>query len=518
MKFAAIVSVVLVLAGCGGRTEEPLTSAPPTAETTTTSRVTANPTQTPSSSNLQPSTSVTSVTTSTSVSQFDPAQALATGWTTVETTEFFGRAGIEPQAVANSPEGWVAIVSHRDGVGDTRAVLSFSSDRVTWQQVDSTPFSGAEINAVAANSDGFVAVGSACRPGSDLCLRDPAVWHSSDGLTWGRVPHDSEVFPGCSSLDTYPFPFVDEEAAAVREMCDAGEAPAQVELVRATEHGFVAVGSRLLGGVIDWYSEDGLAWTRVGDTASPEYPGPSWAFGTHGRVGILTADGLVQPGERCVKIYEGDEWMSNDCLGFVWTSTDGDHWVHEENGYEAFSAAFIEDVFATPGGVVAVGYQPGCMGEVTSQVPGDGDGLQRQAAEFMPWHLPPAVDHEANPGVEATFYGPEIWNWREQGPFVETAVAWFSEDGHRWDATVFEEARSLKVASTSFGLVALAANKNTDSGTVWYSADGKQWQQVEAGEHFANFRPSHLAAYGDTILATSENEGVRRHLAWSPPN
>jgi hypothetical protein len=88
------------------------------------------------------------------------------------------------------------------------------------------------------------------------------------------------------------------------------------------------------------------------------------------------------------------------------------------------------------------------------------------------------------------------------------------EDGRNWTRTVFEDIRSISVVSTGFGLLAMGANKDDTSTSIWHSINGSDWTQIHTQEQFHTHQ-FRVTAYGNTLLATAEDEGAHTYLAWS---
>ncbi len=184
--------------------------------------------------------------------------------------------------VAEGPSTMVA-VGYADNNFDLDAGV-WTGDGDTWSRVPDDPSvlggSGDQImTAVAAGGPGLVAVGSAD-------YGDAAVWTSVDGLTWTRVPHDEAVFGGADSQAMEDVaaggPGVvavgydrDVDAAAVWASSDGivwtrvphveavfgGPASQSMGAVTVGGPGFVAVGSDSNGSGSDaavWTSVDGL--------------------------------------------------------------------------------------------------------------------------------------------------------------------------------------------------------------------------------------------------------------------
>ncbi|MCH7669852.1 MAG: hypothetical protein IIC71_11745 [Acidobacteria bacterium] len=104
-------------------------------------------------------------------------------------------------SIVEGVPGLVAV--GRDGNdGALNAAVWTSSNGIDWARVpdDEAAFGGSGSQAmfsVAASESRLVAVGYDASGGD----ADAAVWRSSDGITWARVPHDEGVFGGGDDQD-----------------------------------------------------------------------------------------------------------------------------------------------------------------------------------------------------------------------------------------------------------------------------------------------------------------------------
>ena len=143
-------------------------------------------------------------------------------------------------SVTHGELGLVGVGADESG-GDPDAAVWTSPDGITWSRAphDEAVFGGEglqDMKSVITGGPGLVAVGSSESDENPSA----AVWTSSDGITWSRVPHDEAVF--------------------------GGEDSQEMTSVTAGGPGLVAVGSDASGGVPDgavWTSPDGITWSRV---------------------------------------------------------------------------------------------------------------------------------------------------------------------------------------------------------------------------------------------------------------
>jgi hypothetical protein len=191
---------------------------------------------------------------------------------------------------------------------------------------------------VASPGGGFVAGGSV---GPELLDRHARFWRSTDGVHWAPVPDD-------------PTSFADAEVRAIATLGD----------------GFVATGVtgsvQEVTGSVAWTSPDGLAWTRVDDSAL-----------LAGRAVALTNapfGGLVAVGSDRTE----DEALT-------WTSPDGRAWTlaPSEESRQFHGKIRMTDVTVAGGRLIGVGNYVGLQrGTATSWL--SDDGLHWQKANTAP--------------------------------------------------------------------------------------------------------------------------------------
>jgi len=179
--------------------------------------------------------------------------------------------------VVASPHGVVAVGATEYWVDEEQTLLTLRPS--VWVSPD---------GAVTVGSDGtLVAVGSML---DDQGVAVAAVWTSSDGVTWDRVPHDPTIFGGAGELELTMWDVV------------------------ADTSGLVAVGGERRSGATHpavWTSPDGLSWNRVElDPATADHAG------RFGNVAV-GGEGLIATGPGR---FEGIGQVT------VWTSADGASW------------------------------------------------------------------------------------------------------------------------------------------------------------------------------------------------
>ena len=266
----------------------------------------------------------------------------------------YGVAAVESGLVAVGTDGLAAAVwSSPDGT---------DWSRVTPGSPDLIEGSGLGMFAVTAAGPGLVAVGS------DLLRDAGAVWTSTDGQDWARVPHDDEVFARLPEVAL-------ALAEAPSPVSDSGSV--QLSAVVAGGPGVVAVGEDGASAAV-WTSEDGLVWSRVAHDEE--------VFGGSGRqwmAGVSTGG----PGLVAVGFDEAEQAAA------VWTSPDGLVWsrvAHDPQALGGSDSQSMRAVVAAGPGVVAVGGADGDPavwtspdGLVWSRVPHDEDAFGGEGRRWM---------------------------------------------------------------------------------------------------------------------------------------
>jgi len=218
-------------------------------------------------------------------------------------------------AVTAGGPGLVAVGYDASG-GDWDAAVWTSVDGVVWVRIphDESVFGGPDyqsVRGVVARGSGLVAVGDDFS-GGDL---DAAVWISTDGVVWARVPHDEAVFGG-------------PDGQAMIDVISGGP-------------GFVAVGRDSSGRGWDaavWTSPDGLVWTRVANDES-----------VFGGLDDQTMFSVAARGDVLVAV--GNDYREGDADAAVWTSPDGLVWTRVANDESVFGGSGNQTMFAVVAGV-----------------------------------------------------------------------------------------------------------------------------------------------------------------------
>jgi actin-like ATPase involved in cell morphogenesis len=241
-----------------------------------------------------------------------------TGWDRVPHDEarFGGEGSQLMSAVVPGGPGLVAV--GYDHVGNLDAAVWTSSDGTTWTRVpDDAVFGGSGdqvMNRAVAGGPGLVAVGFDTNGGVQA-----AVWTSADGMSWLRVPPDPSVFGG-----------------------------GRIRSVAAGGPGLVAVGFDQSGEDEDaavWILE-GQEWTRVEHDEA--------VFGGAGDQQMAT---VTTGGPGLVAV--GFDTSGGDSDAAVWTSTDGTTWTRASGRGAAFGGAggqLMQSVTDSSGGLLAVGF------------------------------------------------------------------------------------------------------------------------------------------------------------------
>lgn len=340
-----------------------------------------------------------------------------------------------------------------------RSAAWLSTDGATWERTDLAGGDG--VDTVIAGELGVTAFG---RDGATL-----ATWTSFDGFEWERVPGGAEVFAR-------------EGAAYVSGAHDDGD-------------GFLVLVDR--GGLAEtWTSPDGRSWAPAPLTGQE----------------LLPADGPPRPrtllgaGSTAVVLGAVDDPDGVDAA--VWTSLSGEPWERSTPSEDVFGGDGAQvAVAATQLGadLVAVGTDTDDEGDVDAVVwsTGDGGGWRRSVEAPDDGLSGPGDQHAAD--LAPTRDGALVVGW-EDGPAGVRAVAWRLVDGDAepvvpvpgpvlpWQRVPPSDAlggpgeqRLDAAAASQDGLVGVGSSSRPDApdgdvdGAVWRSADGIEWERVDAG-------------------------------------
>jgi hypothetical protein len=237
-----------------------------------------------------------------------------------------GGPGLQSMASVIMTGSGVLAVGSDSASGELDGAVWASVDGRAWSRVphDGAVFGGPGqqfMASVTEGGPGFVAVGS---DGNYDVGYVAAVWLSSDGQVWSRVPHDDAVFG----------------ATASQEMLS----------VTVGGPGLVAVGSQD-GRSFDesstpavWTSVDGFKWARVPRGDIETVDGPQSMLGIASGESGLVAVGAAGP------------FSSSDAV--AWTSTDGLQWEGvdlDDTRIDSAGGQSVWSVVAGGSGFVAVG-------------------------------------------------------------------------------------------------------------------------------------------------------------------
>ena len=222
-------------------------------------------------------------------------------------------------AITATSSGYVAGGSVGPELSERHARFWTSNDGAAWEPVadDATSFADAEVRAITAFGDGFVAVGVL---GPARHPTGAVAWISSDGQTLIRIDDPAFADAVVSSIVVPPF------------------------------GGLLAVGSDIeKKAALAWLSSDGRHWRRI-------------TAGDYGDQRNLWMTDVAAIGDQVIAV--GTAQATQRSSATAWTSVDGVSWVQSHN------AAVFEQVelFAiTAGGPGAVSV--GVFGGPDSAVP-----------------------------------------------------------------------------------------------------------------------------------------------------
>lgn len=377
VRAAAVAVCVAALSACGppSTTVQPWTAAP-------------QPSAAPSGASPAPSGSPMPTTQPSAAASPAGTTAIA-DWARLP--DPFGKAaGGELDAVAANQGGFLAVGS--TGGATPAGVAISSADGLSWSAPVNLPGgTNAYVDAVAVGPDLIVAAGSSsgcCGQAGGKAL----VWTSRDGSTWKQVADQ------------------------------AGFANAGISGVTAVGKGFVAVGiantTESSNDAAFWFSPDGASWSRL--TSVPGLK-TGWMHGvTAGTAGIVAIGTRGDP---------------NTGPSAAWTSTDGKSWKLAAAS-KALASGVMRAVAPVGDGFVAVGY--------------DADGHAR---------------------------------------------VWRSSDGAAWTPDATQPASSgsgaglddlASVGTQLVGLEQVSSSDDLTAGVVWTWSASAGWATVQTGTVFAD--------------------------------
>lgn len=381
-RYAFVVVVVLLVGACAGDGTSPATSKVPPADGATSEATTAGTSsgdvETTTASDDSPPTTATTTSMAWQLAAgdalggegdqvmsavtaggpglvavgWDVSTRSAAVWTSTEGSDwsrvphdeeaFGGRGDQWMFGVSAGGPGLVAVGAEASGF-DRRSAVWTSPDGISWSRVphDEAVFGGdvwATMNGVVGGGPGLVAVGYSGRPDQDA-----AVWTSTDGLSWTRVPADDANLGGAGNQE-------------MRSVIVGGP-------------GLVAVGREISAEDFEsdatvWTSVDGVAWTRIADDAL-------------GGDDDQEMFDLVAGGPGLVAV--GLDWYTESPPdAAVWTSADGTSWSrvpHDAGIFGGPSYQQMMSVTTAGSGLVAVGLgvlEPGSGYEAAVWVSADG--------------------------------------------------------------------------------------------------------------------------------------------------
>ena len=319
------------------------------------------------------------------------------------------------------------------------------------------------VTAVAAGPEGWIAVGSATHweddssGGEHFKWRTARVWSSSDGAEWTVLPDD----PVFANAEIRGVSWTSQGYVAVGLWKDERADPSG-EAGRTQTFGIAPAA---------WRSTDGLRWISLPVRAEP---GDDLDAGRMNAVlevdGRLVAVGCLD--ENC--LFGPAMWVSDSSSGFT-----------PATGAPAREAAAVNDVIATPGGLVAVGTY-NSVGDAPSRAAAwrsvDGDRWLKSGAiengdDGVMSGLARMADVLVAVGTtlteDRTSSLPAVWRSRDGGAtwqnIAPTAFAGYP-------GTYLQ-----KVVFTGAALVAVGRANDSEPlrASAWVSPDGETWQRVE---------------------------------------
>jgi hypothetical protein len=333
LAFGSALVLVLVAIG-GGLLLLRGTALQPAAEPTTTVPQVA--TTTPASTTEAPTTTAAPATTPQAVPPLDPGAA----W----------------EVVVSGGETPTMAVAFIDGIGWIAVggpYVMVSQNSAEWVKADTAGVilnNAAFLSGVVAGGPGALAYGRTCEGGGDFgyepfpCPQEPALFSSTDGLTWERVT--SDAFHGCVDRDTAECyaGITDLGVTTNGSLIAAGPDP-------TTRDGIEAAPYVTESAV--WSSTDGESWQRH-DIALNAIVPDGWNAGSE------SLGQFMHTNDRWLAFFSVWRWLPDDEFEEGYTilleSSDGSDWRIIDTG-DTFLDAGPDDVVAGPNGLLAIGGQ-----------------------------------------------------------------------------------------------------------------------------------------------------------------
>jgi hypothetical protein len=313
---------------------------------------------------------------------------------------------------------------------------------------------------VTAAGNGLVAVGHVV-PGFRA-----AVWTSADGRRWNRVGD-------IPAADDTPLAAVAARGSSVVAVGRHGTAPAA------------------------WSSVDSLHWR---ETQLPVVSGP----GTTGGDGAEPVQAAAVAGGTVFALGGWSGAPNAVPSARFWVSPDGRDWMVATLAAAEASDSRVVAIAAAHGRYVAIG-ETGPEGSPTGSAAWWSDDGRRWS-RVPPVALPPDATLEAVGAAPTGFVAVGSSVARDR------AVVWLSADGRHWSSVVDQpsfhhfglKVRMRGVAAGGPGLVVVGVSlfgTQFGSATVWVSADGTAWQQVQDVPAFDGAEMNAIVAREDGLVA-----------------
>ena len=264
-----------------------------------------------------------------------------------------------------------------------------------------------------------------------------------------------------------------------------------------TEEGFLFVA----GGNDVWTSEDGFTWgLRVGHADDPDL-----------REGTIRAIAVGGPGIVAVGS-DNRAWYSED--GSDWTLA-----TVPAPPTDAFLAQGLPEPTVAMRGVAVAGDTLVAWGNASADDGADGSMVEPvlwTSADGVAWT---AVSDIAGIGwLQDVAAGPDGFVAIGGADRTDAGGVWFSADGRAWEPVEAEgfrdaqrtspEVTKSSIAATSSGYVAVAGERGCAKGpcpdarvAIWSSPDGRSWSRQPDDDRFAAADPRDSGAWATTVVA-----------------